>query len=310
MTATIVDGAAIAARIHQQVAEGVAGLAGRGVVPGLAVILVGDDRASATYVRSKRRGCRKAGITSELYHLPVDTKQAELLARVRELNGRDEIDGVLVQMPLPDHLDGREVTEAIDPDKDVDGFHPVSVGRLSAGVPTLAPATPLGVMKILEAHGIAPQGKRAVVIGRSDIVGKPTAMLLLHAHATVTICHSRTADLPSVAREADILVAAIGREAFVTPDFVRPGAAVIDVGINAVSQPELVGELYGDDPGRAEDLKKKGYTIVGDVHPAVAEVAGLLTPVPGGVGRLTIAMLLANCLQAARRRRGAPEDRA
>jgi methylenetetrahydrofolate dehydrogenase (NADP+)/methenyltetrahydrofolate cyclohydrolase len=227
-----------------------------------------------------------------------------LLALVDKLNGRDEIDGILVQKPLPDHIDTQAVMNNIDPSKDVDGFHPESVGRLTIGLESLVPATPLGIMAILEDYGVEINGSRAVVIGRSDIVGKPMALLLMHSHSTVTICHSRTPDLPAVAREADILVAAVGRTALVTPDFVKPGAAVIDVGQNAVSNREKVVELFGEDGDRLADLEKKGYTLVGDVHPAAAEVAGIFTPVPGGVGPLTIALLLKNCLQAAKGRRG------
>ena len=298
-----VDGKALGKRIRAEIAEEVKEFEARGVTPGLAVILVGDDRASSTYVRSKQRACKRAGILSELQHLPADTGQEEIIERVRALNARDEIDGILVQTPLPGAVDEFAVMRTIDPEKDVDGFHPVNVGRLTIGLEAFVPATPMGVMAILEEHGVQVEGARAVVIGRSDIVGKPTAMLLMHSHATVTICHSRTRDLPAVAREADILVAAIGRAAMVTPEFVKPGAAVIDVGINAVDDAARVRELFGDEPERAADLEKKGYTIVGDVHPAVAETAGLFTPVPGGVGPLTIAMLLRNCLQAARRRR-------
>ena len=246
---------------------------------------------------------RRRAYHSELQHLPADTGQEEIIERVRALNAREEIDGILVQTPLPDAVDEFAVMRTIDPDKDVDGFHPVNVGRLTIGLEAFVPATPMGVMAILREHGVRIEGARAVVIGRSDIVGKPTAMLLMHSHATVTICHSRTRDLAAVAREADILVAAIGRAAMITPEFVKPGAAVIDVGINDVDDPARVRELFGDDPERAEDLEKKGYTLVGDVHPAAAEKAGLFTPVPGGVGPLTIAMLLRNCLQAARRRR-------
>ena len=278
-------------------------MAERGVVPGLAVILVGDDRASSAYVRSKRRACRKAGIHSELQDLPDSISQGELLERVGELNRRDEIDGVLVQLPLPDGMDEQAVLEAIDPAKDVDGFHPVNVGKLTIGLDAFVPATPLGIMAILRTPEVPIKGAREVVIGRSNIVGKPTALLLLHSHATVTLCHSRTRELPLVAREADILIAATGRPAIVTPEFVKVGAAVIDVGMNAVGDEGLVRELFGDDPDRLADLEKKGYTLAGDVHPAVAEVAGLLTPVPGGVGPLTIALLLKNCLRAARLRR-------
>ncbi len=303
MSATIVNGAEIGKRIRAEVAAEAAAMAERGVVPGLAVILVGEDRASSTYVRSKRRACRKAGIHSELQHLPDSISQDELLQRVGELNRRDEIDGILVQLPLPDGIDEQEILEAIDPAKDVDGFHPINFGRLATGQDSFVPATPLGIMEILRTHDVPIEGARAVVIGRSNIVGKPVALLLLHSHATVTLCHSRTRDLPLVAREADILVAATGRAAIVTPEFVKQGAAVIDVGMNAIDDEGLIRELFGENPDRLADLDKKGYTLTGDVHPAVAEAASLLTPVPGGVGPLTIAMLLKNCLRAARLRR-------
>jgi len=304
MSAIIVNGAEIGKRIRAEVAAEVAELAAKGITPGLAVILVGEDRASATYVRSKQKACGKAGIHSELQHLPDTTGQEELIRRIGELNARDEIDGILVQKPLPKGIDYQAVVDAMDPTKDVDGFHPVSVGRLTIGLETFVPATPLGVMEILREHKVAIEGARAVVVGRSDIVGKPMALLLMHGHATVTICHSRTRDLAGVCREADILVAATGRTAMVTPEFVKEGATVIDVGINDVDDEKRVRELFGDDPKRLGDLEKKGYTLAGDVHPAVAEKAGLFTPVPGGVGRLTIAMLLKNCVQAARMRRG------
>ena len=305
MSTTIVDGVALAKRIKAEVKEQTEDLIAGGLTPGLAVILVGEDRASSTYVRSKQRACKRAGIHSELYHLPAEITQDALIAKVDELNARDDIDGILVQKPLQDHHDEQEVMNRIDPAKDVDGFHPVNVGKLMIGSDdALVPATPLGIMEILDEHKVEVKGANAVVIGRSDIVGKPISMLLLHRHATVTICHSRTRDLAAVARQADILIAAVGRTAMVTPDFVKPGAAVIDVGINDVSDAAVIKDMFGDDEGRAADLEKKGYTLVGDVHPAVAETAGLYTPVPRGVGPLTIACLLKNCLQAAKTRRG------
>lgn len=318
MSAIIIDGAAIAKGIRERVTAEATRMAEAGVVPGLAVILVGDDRASHSYVRSKRRACKKAGIHSELQHLSeedlqqtffkngvfqVRDLQDDLLARVAELNRREEIDGILVQLPLPDGVDTQMIVESIDPNKDVDGFHPMNFGKLTIGLDAFVPATPLGILEILRVHNIPIKGARAVIIGRSNIVGKPIALLLMHRHATVTICHSRTQDLAGVAREADILIAATGRAGLVTPEFVKAGAAVIDVGTNAVDDEKLVKELFGDDPSRLGDLKKKGYTIAGDVHPRVAETAGLLTPVPGGVGPLTITMLLANCVAAARNRR-------
>ena len=305
MSAIIVDGKDLGKRIRAEVKQETAGLIANGLTPGLAVVLIGDDPASSTYVRSKQRACKRAAIYSELRHLPTTVSQAELLEIIDELNGRDEIDGILVQTPIPDHIDEPTIMSRIDPAKDVDGFHPINVGRLSIGLAdALVPATPLGVIEILKDNDIPIKGANAVVIGRSDIVGKPVSFLLLHRHATVTICHSRTKDLAAVCREADILVAAVGKAVMVTPEFVKPGAAVIDVGINALDDPAKVKELFGDDEGRQADMAKKNYTLVGDVHPAVAEKAKLFTPVPGGVGPLTIACLLKNTLQAARARRG------
>ncbi len=305
MSAIIVDGKELGKRIRAEVKQEAAGLIAKGFTPGLAVVLVGDDPASSTYVRSKQRACKRAGVYSELHHLPEKTTQAELLAVVQELNSRDEIDGILVQTPVPSHIDEPTIMNNIDPAKDVDGFHPINVGKLNIGLAdALVPATPLGVIEILKNNNIPIKGANAVVIGRSDIVGKPVSLLLLHQHATVTICHSRTRNLAAVCREADILIAAVGRAAMVTPDFVKPGAAVIDVGINAVDDKDKVIELFGDDEARMADLSKKNYTLVGDVHPAVAAKAGLFTPVPGGVGPLTIACLLKNTLQAAIARRG------
>ena len=303
MSTIILDGKALAKKIRAEVKEETSQLLEKGIKPGLAVILVGNDPASATYVRSKQRACKKAGMLSEMYHMPEDASQDEVLAKVLELNERDDIDGILVQKPLPSQIDEQTIMNNIQPSKDVDGFHPESVGKLTIGLQTLVPATPLGIMEILKDNGIDPKGKKAVVIGRSDIVGKPISLLLLHNHATVTICHSRTQNLPQVAAEADILIAAIGRAAMVTEEYVKDGAVVIDVGINAVSDPAEVKSLFGEDEGRQADLDKKGYTLVGDVHPAVEKKASLFTPVPGGVGPLTIACLLKNCLQAARARR-------
>lgn len=304
METRIVDGKALAKKIRKEVKAETEELIRKGITPGLAVILVGEDPASAAYVRSKQRACKRAGMLAELYEMPGSVSQQEIIDKVRELNGRNEIDGILVQKPLPDHVDEFAVMNEIDPAKDVDGFHPVSVGKLMIGRDTLVPATPMGIMAILEEYGVEPRGKNAVVIGRSDIVGKPIAMLLLHAHATVTVCHSRTKNLSEVARGADILIAAVGRMAMVSLDYVKPGATVIDVGINACEDEGLVREMFGDDEDRLNDLAKKGYTLVGDVHPEAAGHAGLFTPVPGGVGPLTIACLLKNCLKAARGRRG------
>jgi methylenetetrahydrofolate dehydrogenase (NADP+)/methenyltetrahydrofolate cyclohydrolase len=275
MTATLMDGKGLAARVRAEVAEEVAAL-GRPV--GLATVLVGEDPASAVYVRNKRQACSEAGIESFHHELSGETSEQELLDLVGELNADPRVTGILVQLPLPDQIDEDRVIRAIDPAKDVDGFHPMNAGLLMQGQGGLVPATPAGIMEILDAYGVELQGARAVVVGRSNIVGKPISLLLLQRHATVTICHSRTRDLAGVTREADVVVAAVGKPAAVTRDMVRPGATVIDVGINRVD-------------GR----------LVGDVAEDVSEVAGLLTPVPGGVGPMTIAALLRNTVRAARR---------
>ena len=275
--AIILDGKALAKKIKGQVAAQAAALPRR---PGLAVLLVGENPASQVYVRGKEKDCDECGILNLGCRLPAETTQEELLARIERLNADPAVDGILVQLPLPKHLNEASVLRLIDPDKDVDGFHAMNSGRLMNGQPGFVPCTPLGVMKLLEAYGIDPAGKHAVVIGRSNIVGKPMAMLLLRANATVTICHSRTQNLAEITRQADILVAAVGRANFVTADMVKPGAAVIDVGINLVDG-KIVGDVDFD---------------------AVSGVAGYITPVPGGVGQMTIAMLLANTLDAAAKR--------
>ena len=293
--------------ILEEVSKGINELVAAGNrPPKLTAVLVGDDPASAIYVRTKTRICAEMGIDSETVNLPATTPQDELIGLVDALNADDGVDGILVQLPLPDGLDEKAILDRIDPAKDVDGLHPENVGRLVQGRPRFVPATPAGIMEMLDRNDIEIQGKNAVVIGRSEIVGKPIAALLMHRHATVTVCHSRTQDLPGVCREADILVVAIGRDAMVTPDFVKPGATVIDVGINRVSDRDRVEEIMGV---RAdwEKFDDKGYLVVGDVHPAVDTVAGALTPVPGGVGPLTIGMLLSNTLNAARLRLGASE---
>jgi methylenetetrahydrofolate dehydrogenase (NADP+)/methenyltetrahydrofolate cyclohydrolase len=278
-----------------------------GVRPGLAAVRVGDDPASSVYVASKVRTAEELGILSEHHHLPAETTHNELLALVRDLNELDEIDGILVQLPLPRHIDSREILESIDPDKDVDGFHPVNVGRLSLGESALAPCTPAGVIEILKRSEIPIAGSHAVIIGRSNIVGKPMAMLLLHENATITICHSRTRDLAAVAREADILVAAIGRPGFVRGEHIREGATVIDVGINQISDADLARRIFHGEEleKRLGTIERRGYTLVGDVNYKDAlDRASALTPVPGGVGLLTVAMLMKNTVEAARRRRG------
>jgi methylenetetrahydrofolate dehydrogenase (NADP+)/methenyltetrahydrofolate cyclohydrolase len=304
MAATILDGNKIAAEIRAEVAAEVKEMTAAGVRPGLAVILVGHNPASEIYVRGKVKSCAEVGIYSEQITPPETISTQELLELVLELNRRDEIDGILVQLPLPAQVDSKKILMAVDPGKDVDGFHPMNVGFLSTQRPGLVPCTPAGVMEILKRSKIAVAGQDAVVVGRSDIVGKPAAMLLINANATVTVCHSKTRDLPGVCRRADILVAAIGRAGMITGDFVKPGATVIDVGMNKVTERGEFDRLFAGDAKREETFRTKGSTLVGDVDPHVAEVAGAITPVPGGVGPLTIAMLMANTVKAAKMRRG------
>jgi methylenetetrahydrofolate dehydrogenase (NADP+)/methenyltetrahydrofolate cyclohydrolase len=305
MAATLLDGNKIARDIRTEVASEVKGLTSAGVRPGLAVILVGNNPASEIYVRGKVKACEEVGLYSEKHTPPDAVSTEELLELVHDLNRRDEIDGILVQLPLPSQVDSKKVLIAVDPAKDVDGFHPMNVGFLSTQRPGLVPCTPAGIMEILRRSNISVAGKNAVVVGRSDIVGKPTAMLLINGNATVTVCHSKTHDLPGVCRRADILVAAIGRAGMVTRDFVKPGATVIDVGMNKVTERAEFDRLFAGNAKREETFRTKGSTLVGDVHPEVAEVAGAITPVPGGVGPLTIAMLMANTLRAFKLRRGA-----
>jgi methylenetetrahydrofolate dehydrogenase (NADP+)/methenyltetrahydrofolate cyclohydrolase len=304
MPAHILDGTKIAQEIRAEVAAEVRTIAAAGMRPGLAVVLVGHDAASEIYVRGKVKACEEVGVYSEKLTPPESATTEELLAVVEELNLRDDIDGILVQLPLPPQVDAKKVLMAVDPAKDVDGFHPVNVGFLSTQRPGLVPCTPAGVLEILKRSRIAITGSEAVVIGRSDIVGKPAAMLLLNANATVTVCHSKTRDLPGVCRRADILVAAIGRAGMITRDFVKPGAAVIDVGMNTVTDAAEFQRFFPGNAKREETFRKKGSTLMGDVHPEVAEVAGAITPVPGGVGPLTIAMLMFNTVKAAKMRRG------
>jgi methylenetetrahydrofolate dehydrogenase (NADP+) / methenyltetrahydrofolate cyclohydrolase len=300
----ILDGAAIAAAIKEEVAEDVRGLASRGIRPGLAAVLVGHVPASEIYVRSKVQTCAELGLYSELITPPDTVTTEQMLDLVHGLNDRDEIDGILIQLPLPAQVDTKALLDAVDPAKDVDGFHPVNAGRLQAGRPALAPCTPAGVIEILKRSGIPIAGRHAVVVGRSDIVGKPAAMLLLNHNATVTICHSKTRDLGAVTREADILVAAIGRPGFITPEMVMPGATIIDVGINRITERDEFERYYAGNAKREAAFAQRGSTIVGDVHPKAFELAGAYTPVPGGVGPLTIAMLMANTARAAKMRRG------
>jgi len=305
MTATFIDGTRIAEDIKAEVATEVKELQKRGVHPGLSVVLVGDDAASSSYVNMKARTCEKLGIQSRKVTLPGSTQTAELMEQVRKLNEDDSIDGILIQLPLPKHVNKHAVLESVNPKKDVDGFHSSNLGSLLLGHEALVACTPFGVMTLLQRSGVNPEGKHAVVLGRSDDVGKPQAVLLMHANATVTICHSKTRNLADVVRQADIVVAAIGRTALVTGDMVKSGAVVIDVGTNKISDRAMVERLFGRDPARWEDFEKRGYIWAGDVDErSVREVASLLTPVPGGVGPMTIATLMKNTLAAARMRRG------
>src|ERR1035441_226160 len=297
MPAVILDGTKIAAQIRAEVGEEVKQLTADGLRPGLAVVLVGHNPASEIYVRSKVTACEELGILSEKIAPPESSTTEELLALVDELNRRDDIDGILVKLQRPSHVDSKKVLLAVSPDKDVDGFHPMNVGNLSTQRPGLVPSTPAGVIEILKRSKIPIVGAEAVVVGRSDIVGKPVAMLLINGNATVTVCHSKTRDLPAVCRRADILVAAIGRTGMVTPEYVKPGATVIDVGMNKITDPVEFQKFFAGDA-------KHGSALIGDVHPKVAEVAGAITPVPGGVGPLTIAMLMSNTVKAAKLRRG------
>ncbi|HWQ32222.1 MAG TPA: bifunctional methylenetetrahydrofolate dehydrogenase/methenyltetrahydrofolate cyclohydrolase FolD [Blastocatellia bacterium] len=307
MSAQLLDGTFVASQIKQGVAARIQELSARGIRPGLAVVLVGHNPASVIYVNGKVKTCESLGIYSEKHELPEETTTEQLLALIDDLNRREEIDGILVQTPLPRQIDTRRILDAIDPARDVDGFHPVNVGKLVRGEETLVACTPAGIIEMLEHYRIPIAGAGAVVIGRSDIVGKPMALLLLHRHATVTICHSRTRNLAEVARRADILIAAIGRTAMVTADFVKEGAVVVDVGMNNVTTVEEAERIFTDAelPRRRETLAKRGYTLTGDVEQrSVIERAGWLTPVPGGVGPLTIAMLMKNTVRAAEARRG------
>jgi methylenetetrahydrofolate dehydrogenase (NADP+)/methenyltetrahydrofolate cyclohydrolase len=304
MTARILDGSKMAAEIRAEVAAEVRVLAASGIRPGLAVVLAGNHPASQVYVRGKVKSSEEVGVFSEKHTPSESATTEELLALIANLNGREEIDGILVQLPLPPQVDAKKVLLAVDPAKDVDGFHPMNVGYLSTQRPGLVPCTPAGIMEILRRGGVQVAGQEAVVVGRSDIVGKPVAMLLLNQNATVTVCHSKTRDLPGVCRRADILVAAIGRAGMITRDFVKPGATVIDVGMNKVSDRKEFERIFAGNKKREETFLTKGSTLVGDVHPEVVEVAGAITPVPGGVGPLTVAMLMANTVKAAKLRRG------
>jgi len=304
--ARVLDGIAIASDIKAEVALEVAAARNAGYTPGLAVVLVGEVPASQIYVRSKVKTCGELGIYSEMITPPDSVTTDELLAIVAGLNARDDIDGILIQLPLPAHVDTPRLLDSVAPEKDVDGFHPVNVGKLLSGTggdDLLAPCTPAGIMQILRRSDIPVSGRNAVVIGRSNIVGKPVAAMLINASATVTVCHSKTHDLAAITRAADILVAAIGRPGFVTPDMVRPGATLIDVGINRITGEAELEQFFPGDAARRATWEKRGSTVVGDIDPAAFAISGAFTPVPGGVGALTIAMLMKNTLTAARVRR-------
>jgi len=303
MTARRLDGTATAKAVLHEVAQGVASLRHRaGVTPGLTVVLVGEHPASTAYVRGKDKAAREAGMRSDVLRLPASTGERELVAAVRRLNADPDVHGILVQLPLPPGVDPSTVLEAIDPSKDVDGFHPVNAGRLLLGLPGVLPCTPAGVIALLKHHAIPLERKRAVVLGRSNIVGKPMAILLLRENCTVTMAHSRTDDVAAIAAEADVLIAAIGRPGFVRAGFIKPGAVVVDVGIHALTVEAEAREIFGDDDAKLRTLRDRGSVLCGDVHPREAAArAGWLSPVPGGVGPMTIAMLLTNTLEAARR---------
>jgi methylenetetrahydrofolate dehydrogenase (NADP+) / methenyltetrahydrofolate cyclohydrolase len=303
MPARILDGLKIRDEIFSELKTDIAKLHAQGIRPGLAAILVGENPASQLYVKSKIAACEQLGMASWLHTPPAGVSTDYMLQLVRDLNADDNVDGILIQLPLPSQIDSKRVLESVDPAKDVDGFHPVSMGMLVSNRPGLVACTPAGCMEILRRNKIHIEGANAVVLGRSDIVGKPMALLLLHANATVTICHSKTRDLPDVIRRADILVAAIGRAGFVQPDWIKPGAAVIDVGTNKVIDPAEAAQLLRNFPERLEKFRSKGNVLIGDVHPDVIQVAGALSPVPGGVGPMTITMLMSNTVKAALLRR-------
>lgn len=306
MTARILDGQKIRDEIFAELKDEVHLLTAAGVRPGLAAVLVGENPASQLYVKSKIAACEQLGLSSGLLTPPGSVTTRELLAVVDDLNHDNNVDGILVQLPLPAQVDTKRILEAVDPAKDVDGFHPVNLGRLVSGRPGLVACTPAGCMEILRRSSIPIEGANAVVLGRSDIVGKPMAMLLMHANATVTICHSKTRDLPGLVRRADIVVAAMGKPAFVEADWIKPGAAVVDVGTNTIKDPAEAERLLRNFPARLEKFRAKGSVLVGDVHPDAVNAAGALTPVPGGVGPMTITMLMSNTVRAARLRRASP----
>ena len=310
METQILHGKSVAEKIKTEVLHEISQLQGENLSPGLAAVLVGENPVSRVYVGSKTRTCKELGMYSKTVELPDHTSTSELLKVIDLLNREGEIDGILVQLPLPDQIDEETVLSAVDPAKDVDGFHPVNVGKLCAGKTAMAPCTPLGIMELLKNHGIDLRGAEAVVVGRSNIVGKPMALLLLHEHATVTLCHSRTRNLAAVCRRADLLVAAVGRPALLTQEHLREGVIVVDVGINRINSMEEGIRLFGEDSKRIDGIREKGYTLVGDVHPVdPMGIAAAVTPVPGGVGPLTIAQLMKNTVAACRMRRGKPHSR-
>ncbi len=304
--AQILDGTLIRNQILEEARPRVEALAAAGARPGLAVVLAGHNPASEIYVRNKVKACESLGIRSEKYTPPEHVTTADMLALIDELNHKSDIHGILVQLPLPPQVDTKRVLLEVAPDKDVDGFHPLNLGKLVANTPGPRPCTPAGIMELLKRYSIPISGRNAVVIGRSDIVGKPMALMLLHQNATVTICHSKTSNLPEVCRRADILVAAIGRGGMVTADYIKPGATVIDVGMNRLTTLEQVEKVFRGDPARVADFERRGSLLIGDVNPIdMAAASGAYTPVPGGVGPLTIAMLMVNTVEAAARRRAA-----
>jgi methylenetetrahydrofolate dehydrogenase (NADP+)/methenyltetrahydrofolate cyclohydrolase len=303
MTARTLDGTKIRDQVFTDLTVEIQRLAAQGIRPGLAAVLVGENPASQLYVKSKIAACEQLGLASCMHTPPASVTTGELLRLVDKLNADDAVDGILIQLPLPSQVDTKRVLEAVDPAKDVDGFHPVSLGRLVSGRPGLVACTPAGCMEILRRGEIRVEGANAVVLGRSDIVGKPMALLLMHANATVTICHSKTPDLPDFVRRADIVVAAMGKAGYVAADWIRPGAAVIDVGTNKVTDAAEAERLLQNFPARLEKFRAKGSVLIGDVHPDAVNIAGALTPVPGGVGPMTITMLMSNTVKAARLRR-------
>ena len=304
MTARLLDGIKIRDEIFAELKSEIARLGKDGIRPGLAAVLVGENPASQLYVKSKIAACEQLGLASWMHTPPASVSTDQMLRLVHDLNSDNAVDGILIQLPLPSQVDTKRVLEAVDPAKDVDGFHPVSLGRLVSGRPGLVACTPAGCMEILRRNNIQIEGANAVVLGRSDIVGKPMALLLMHANATVTICHSKTRDLPDVVRRADIVVAAMGKAGYVKEDWIRLGAAVIDVGTNKITDAKEAESLLRNFPARLEKFRAKGSTLVGDVHPDAVNTAGALTPVPGGVGPMTITMLMSNTVKAARLRRG------